>query len=692
MNRPYSFSWFFAFGLFILFACSPVALAEGEVARVKIISAVQTLESGALSGVFTVETQGADGLIASAATTTRVSLTSSSASCKFYSSPAAGPCGSEISPASITVSKNTSHKSFCYSDSSLGAYSISISVPDQPGILGDAQEITIASVSTDTSGDQGSSSTSTPENQQSAAAPEYLTKSSNVKIYRFLPNPTGDDAGKEWVEIKNSDSKTVLLDGWLLDDKDAGSGPASDSFVLSGSLAPGEIKRFDLPGGVFALNNSGGDEVNLYFSDKILAQKAVYSATAYDDGIFEFRDGQWQPPTINPPSISSSGGGSGLSTSITSYPSVAFKLNEIFPNPLGEDLEKEWVEIYNPTSATATLEGYYLADGDSDVWSESAWAIPKNTLVPPLGFLAIILPKDSLTLNNLGKEKVKLFSPQKVLLDSVSYEDAEENQSWAKDKDGKWQWGIPTFSAPNGQLPEALKIIISEILPRPDEDGEEFVELLNVATTTVNLEGAVLEVGSRKKIFEKGAAIKSNSFLVIYEDDLPARLSNSGQTIKLSDAFGREVVSVKYGEAEAGEAYASLDGEIYVWTGSPTPGKENQMVLGAEVSALSESEESGPTAIKAKAASGITSTQAKQILAANKELQSQLALMQGSIAGLESKLNAQPAVLGVATGSPNIQTAENQESTGGLPTWVILIPGLLILAGIIFVVFKYVKL
>ena len=43
--------------------------------------------------------------------------------------------------------------------------------------------------------------------------------SADVKINEFETNPTGADAGNEWVELYNNGTNDVNLDGWTVMDK-----------------------------------------------------------------------------------------------------------------------------------------------------------------------------------------------------------------------------------------------------------------------------------------------------------------------------------------------------------------------------------------------------------------------------------------------------------------------------------------
>lgn len=464
-----------------------------------------------------------------------------------------------------------------YSENNASDFAVQISSPNNLAISGADKTCEVVSPP------PAFTPTTTPETTAtttSSSTPEMLIKSEKVKIYRFLPNPIGEDSGGEWIELQNLDSVDVDLTGWFLDDKNTGGGPASDAYGLSGGITAGEIKRFVLPVDAFALNNSGGDEVNLYFGDKSLSHTASYSALAYDDGIFEYRDGAWQPPTIT---LSGGSGGSsgGTATAVSYLGTSPFKLNEIFSNPVGDDVGNEWVEIYNSSNSTSSLNGFYLADGETDVWSSGAYVISTATTVSPLGLVVIYLPKDSLSLNNSGREKVKLFSAQKQLVEFIEYTDAPENRAWAKLQDNKWQYQIPTPGKDNNLIPELPLIFASEILPSSLAEQEEFVEIFNNASTTIDLGGMVLKLGTKSKIFDPGSLIPARSYLVLYSDDLPGALRNNGGAVALYDMYGREIFDLIYPKAKAGEAYARTESGNFFWTGSPSPGEGNAIVLSA---------------------------------------------------------------------------------------------------------------
>ena len=479
--------------------------------------------------------------------------------------------------------------------------------------------------------------TTTPDTEVSSSTPKNL----DIKIYRFLPDPYGDDAGNEWVELRNNGLQDAVLDGWLLDDKNTGSGPAADAYVLSGQILAGEIRRFIIPPAHLALNNTGGDEVNLYFSDKTLADTAVYSVSAYGDGIFEFVNNAWQPPIQNTATSGGSSGGS--SQAATFFGSVNVRINEVLPNPSGDDTGSEWVEIYNPETSTTSLEGFFLGAGESAVWYSGAYEVPKIS-IPPKELAQIVIPKSSISLKNTGKEKVLLFSPVKQLVDFVEYSDAPENRSWQKSQSQIWEWNLPSPGTVN-IIPDIAKIIFSEILPLPNADQDEFVELYNFATTTVNLKEFSLSVGTRVKTFSDTDVLPPESYLILSDDDLPVNLRNSGQEITLRDNWDRLVAQVTYPAAQKGQSFASLDGKEFLWTASITPGAANQMVLGESVKAEIKSVAAASPQVKKITAKSVPAVQTSSVVALTKEnanLNIQLAALQEKVDELSRKVDSLP--------------------------------------------------
>jgi len=111
-----------------------------------------------------------------------------------------------------------------------------------------------------------------------------------VVINEFLPNPSGTDRGQEFVEIVNTSSEAVSLDGWSLSDE-----AGSDRHVFSGTLSAGAGlvvfdtgEHDDIPTAIvstssyLSLNNSG-DTITLH--DATGEAMDVVSYTTSADGV-----------------------------------------------------------------------------------------------------------------------------------------------------------------------------------------------------------------------------------------------------------------------------------------------------------------------------------------------------------------------------------------------------------------------
>ncbi len=454
-------------------------------------------------------------------------------------------------------------------------------------------QATTTTSTTDTLTDNQNNSTTTPaldqqENNQnnsgsSAAVQTSQSKPGFIKLSEIYANPPGDDSGKEAVELENIGAEAVDVGGWYLGDK-SDSGVKSNAYQLPPTIInPGAFAVFVIPKGYFAFNNTGGDEANLYFTDKTLADKASYSDAAPEGKSLQKISGKWAwaSPTLGQKNFLPA-------ESIFSNPGIF--INEIMANPVGADDGKEWVEIFNSSKDNVSLKGFILDDGDGAIGS-SAWTLDDKAIILAESYFVLNIPEDKFSLDNT-KDTVRLFNPARQLVEQVGFEKAPEGQSYSKDSSGKWQYGIPTPGQKNAADIELPKIIITEILPYPEKNDEEFVEIKNVGEKEYPLAGLVLHLGNSSKILDTQSVLRPGEFYAVYEDELPAKLRNSGQSVSLTDFLGREIDKVTYGKAEMGMAYAQTAGDEYLWTEKPTPGKPNEMVLSAATGSASQKEAS----------------------------------------------------------------------------------------------------
>lgn len=147
----------------------------------------------------------------------------------------------------------------------------------------------------------------------------------------------------------------------------------------------------------------------------------------------------------------------------TSHPSQAIQINEIMFNPLGDDsgenLEGEWIELYNPTNTDLDLVNWRIEDevGHQIILSNHNSCNDINeieqgsTIIPGQGYLVIFVHGRPI-LRNTGDD-VTLYDDQGTMIDHISYPGSTvEDKTYGRIPDGSdnWQrWLPPTPLAPN---------------------------------------------------------------------------------------------------------------------------------------------------------------------------------------------------------------------------------------------------
>jgi|GEM_PF-3052716 len=231
------------------------------------------------------------------------------------------------------------------------------------------------------------------------------------------------------------------------------------------------------------------------------------------------------------------------------YPTIL--LNEIFPNPQGNDKGQEWVEVYNPNDFPVNILDYILDDYTDE--GSAPMKLPEIEILPQ-GTYLIFAPKTNI---NNSNEEIQLRDPKGTLLDKVYFSEGFEGQSYAR-MQNEWLW--TTFPTPNFaneiisenlEIEEKIKketpyingdlsseIYISEILPNPSgEDAKgEWIELYNASIKDINLGNWKIddkEGGSKPYILPDDTIIEARGYIVIPRTKSKISLDNRADTVRL---------------------------------------------------------------------------------------------------------------------------------------------------------------
>ncbi len=284
-------------------------------------------------------------------------------------------------------------------------------------------------------------STSTTPTIPSQPTPIFSQISpSDIVINEFVPDPV--DGEEEWIELYNNTDKEIDLTGFYIEE-----GSGAQTF-LNGKILP---KGFFVVEKIKGYLNNSGDIIFLKDPTEKIIDKVTYGN--WNDGNLEDN----APTAKDPYSIARIIDGrdsdeDNLDFKIANPTKGTFNqilnlgnfisgivINEILPNPKGDDSEKEFIELKNLNNFEVDLEGWYLQDSSNRKFIISSKKIP--TKIPKNGFLVIFRKDSKIALNNSGEDCVKLFQPDKTLVDSVCYsEEALEEVAFARNEKGEFEW------------------------------------------------------------------------------------------------------------------------------------------------------------------------------------------------------------------------------------------------------------
>ncbi|MBX4204965.1 MAG: lamin tail domain-containing protein [Candidatus Doudnabacteria bacterium] len=429
-----------------------------------------------------------------------------------------------------------------------------------------------------------------PAPAPSGGGSSALVYSSAVTISEFLPNPDGADSGEEWIELYNSSNVAVDLAGWILDDESKTGSVGSSAYTLpAGTVISAEnFLALDLPEGSFGLDNTGGDVLRLLWPNKQVASQIAYTGNAPEDTSYARKDDSsfdWTKNatkgSANKFNLFTPAESIHIDTTHADYSTTKIRINEIFPNPAGTDSGQEWVEVINEGTQALTLHDWILDDGGKDdPIGSSAYRIQSPTVAA--GSVAkVSIPAGKFAMNNTGTETIRLFSPDKVLADSVTYSGAKEGLSFSN-LGGKWVWTSPSPDAANTNSEPAASVVISEVFPNPSK-AEEFIELMNASETTTDLTGWKLK--SLHGSYNLSGSLEAGKFLVVKRSQSNIALGNSAkEDLQLINSLGQIVSAVQYEDAPMNQSLARNEADGYDWSVLLTPGEANKFGKSGKVS------------------------------------------------------------------------------------------------------------
>ncbi|MBN2829991.1 MAG: lamin tail domain-containing protein [Candidatus Cloacimonetes bacterium] len=408
----------------------------------------------------------------------------------------------------------------------------------------------------------------------------------------LIADPAGET--NDWIELYNTTSSTINLSGYYLSDSPLHlkkfKFPSGTSIPANGYLiiwADGDTLQTGLHTS-FKLSSSG-ESLYLSNSSVQIIDKVTFGLGTGDMSYSRVPDGSdtfvWQSFTHNK---TNSGGVADIY--VYDLNTNGIVINEYSPlNTSIADQDGEfddWIELYNNSSSSISLLGYYLSDNTSN---PRLWAFP-DTSIAPGGYIIVWADNDDdigqaglhahFQLSGLGETLI--LTNQTTIIGRTTYDIAFSNKSYARIPNGKGEYAIqaPTYNASNGgDFTENLTtagVVINEIVPvnltvKADQEGgfDDFIELFNNSSSTINLSNYYLSddvANPSKWPFPYGTTISAGGYLIVWADEdiingygchASFRLAAEGETILLTD--GTNIIDkVTYNKAVPDSGYARI--------------------------------------------------------------------------------------------------------------------------------------
>lgn len=227
------------------------------------------------------------------------------------------------------------------------------------------------------------------------------------------------------------------------------------------------------------------------------------------------------------------GGTPGANQVVTANPLRMIFINEFLAHTDLPDID--FIELYNYSSTPVNIGGCVLTD-NADT---NKFIIPTNTMIPANGFITFYETNLGFALSAEG-EAIFLKNPQNTrVLDAIRFEPQENGVSM-----GRFPDGAPQFYRLNSQTPgasnvrqRAPNVVINELMYHPltEDDADEYIELRNTTTNTVNV-GKWRIKDAVKFTIPDNAIISPGGYLVIAAN--AARMRSVYPGLNLNNCVG----------------------------------------------------------------------------------------------------------------------------------------------------------
>ena len=437
-----------------------------------------------------------------------------------------------------------------------------------------------------------------------------------------VPDENGDYS--DWVEVWNSTDVPISLKNVGLSDRndsirflfpDVTLQPDERVVVFcsdTNAAEPGKPyhAKFKL--------SSVGETVYLFDPNAYLIDQATCPIMGGDES-WALMDGAFTATTLYSPGYENTEAGHQAYITESMVADGALIINEIMADPITGLTDEEgelcdWIELYNTTDRTISLDNYALSNKEN---KPLKWRFPQGAVVAPHGYYVVFcsgkdradsassVPHTNFKIS-AEHDTIVLADNHGRLVDRVIVDNLPEDCSYARGGDGSFSVrnmatpGLPNDESGEAQMDYNLRalnktgVYITEVMASNDstlvyqDDGfTDWIEIYNSSQITVDLSGYGLSDNlgrGRKWQFPEGTYISPGEYKVILCDgktelSTTAQLHTSfklsrteGETVCLATPEGRVIDKMNLPEMRTNVSYGRTIGlSGFFYYDSPTP-------------------------------------------------------------------------------------------------------------------------
>ncbi|HEY1790009.1 MAG TPA: lamin tail domain-containing protein [Verrucomicrobiae bacterium] len=209
------------------------------------------------------------------------------------------------------------------------------------------------------------------------------------------------------------------------------------------------------------------------------------------------------------------GGSPGQMESFRPSPLRNVVINEILPHSENPAVP-QFIELYNHSTNSVDISGCVLTDDPTT----NKFVIPPGTVIGPAGFISFTQSQFGFTLNGGGETLYFIKPDGSRVLDAVQFGAQADGVSYGRWPDGANDFYAFTANTPGTNNSSILisDIVINELMydPISGNDDDQYIELYNKGTNTINLAGWQFTSGVTFTF--PAVTIAPNGFLVVAKD------------------------------------------------------------------------------------------------------------------------------------------------------------------------------